>query len=67
MKFLTFLLSVALIASFLLVGVTASEYDPWCDLDDNGEIDIFDVVNVAVKYATTGDATKNVTVTNCLR
>jgi hypothetical protein len=39
-------------------------YDPWADLDDNGFIDIKDVSGVARLYGTTGDSTKNVTVTN---
>jgi len=34
---------------------TVSEYDPWCDLNGDGKIDIFDVVMVAGKYGTSGD------------
>jgi len=56
MKLITFTLSVVLIASFLLVGVTANEYDPWLDVNDDGEIDIFDVVKVAGAYGTNGTA-----------
>jgi hypothetical protein len=58
-------ISLALIAVLLLpavlVGVTASvsttgihDYDPWCDLDDDGDIDIFDIVDIANRYGTTG-------------
>lgn len=54
MKFRTLTFTGVLIASFLLVGVTASEYDPWLDVNDDGEIDIFDVVKVAGAYGTTG-------------
>jgi hypothetical protein len=46
-----------LLASSWLVGVTVSEsvYDPWCDLDEDGDIDIFDIVRMAGIYGTTGD------------
>lgn len=36
------------------MGVTASEYDPWLDNNDDGKIDIFDVVKVAGAYGTNG-------------
>jgi hypothetical protein len=56
--------SVLLLTPFL-IGLTASApYDPWYDLDENGKIDIFDVVRIAGTYGTTGDPGKNVTVTN---
>jgi len=35
-----------LITSLFLIGVTASEYDPWYDFDDDGDIDIFDIVDI---------------------
>jgi hypothetical protein len=45
----------------LLVGATSSvstagihDYDPWCDFDDDGDIDIFDIVEIANRYGTTG-------------
>jgi hypothetical protein len=54
-----------LLAPSLLVGLTASAtYDPWCDLDEDGKVSIFDVVQIAASYGTTGDPSKNVTVTN---
>ena len=43
-----------LITSLFLIGVTASEYDPWYDFDDDGDIDIFDIVDIAARYGTTG-------------
>lgn len=71
MKTTTLGLATFLLVSLFFVNATTSvsksgygEYDPWCDLNDNGVIDIFDVVNVAGKYATTGEPTRNVTVTN---
>ena len=39
----------------LLVGVTSSaEYDPWCDMDDNGLIDIVDLVSLAIRFGEEG-------------
>jgi hypothetical protein len=44
--------------------MTASQgvYDPWCDQDADGDIDIFDIVPAASAYGTTGDPTKEVMV-----
>jgi hypothetical protein len=54
MKTKTMLITV-LACSMLLVGITSSApYDPWCDLDDDGDIDIFDIVKMAGAYGTTG-------------
>jgi hypothetical protein len=39
-------------------------YDPWSDIDDSGKIDMKDIGNVAARFMTSGDSTKNVTVTN---
>ena len=48
-------LAATLLVSFLLVGTTAvNEYDPWADLDDDGDIDIYDIVDIAGRYGTTG-------------
>jgi hypothetical protein len=60
----TFLaLVVVLLAPMLLVAVSSSApYDPWSDLDENGKIDIFDLVKIAGAYATTGDPARNVTI-----
>ena len=51
------ILSIAILSSIWLVGVTSSVgvYDPWCDLDDNGVINIFDVVRLAGSYQTSGE------------
>lgn len=45
----------------LFIGVTSSpattstaEYDPWVDINDDGIIDIFDIVTLAVRYGATG-------------
>jgi hypothetical protein len=45
-----------LLASMLMVGLTSSaSYNPWYDLDDDGDIDIFDIVKIAKMYGTTGE------------
>jgi len=39
----------------LLVGVTSSaEYDPWCDINDDGLIDIVDIVSLAIRFGEEG-------------
>jgi hypothetical protein len=56
-QLITGILAIVLLASVGLVGVTSSVgvYDPWVDLDDNGKIDIFDVVRLAGAYSTSGE------------
>jgi hypothetical protein len=55
MKSITITLTILLIASFVLVGITSSTpYDPWYDFDDDGDIDIYDIVDIAGRYGTTG-------------
>jgi hypothetical protein len=39
-------------------------YDSWVDLNDNGEIDIYDAILFAQHFGTSGDPAKNVNVTN---
>jgi hypothetical protein len=41
-----------------------SEYDPWIDYNDDGKIDHKDLLQFASVYATSGDRTKDVFVTN---
>jgi len=40
------------------------EYDPWLDYNDDGIVDYRDINPAARAFGTTGDPTKNVTVTN---
>jgi len=55
MKRVTITLVVLLVAMFLFVGVTSSTpYDAWYDFDDDGDIDIYDIVDIAGRYGTTG-------------
>jgi len=58
---LTFCMTATL---FMILPTRSQEYDPWADLNEDGIIDIFDVVGVTGIYETTGDTTKNVTVAN---
>ncbi len=64
--FLSLVIGILLLASPFLIHLTASvgEYDPWLDTDDSGVIDMRDIGALARAFATTGDSTKNVTVTN---
>jgi hypothetical protein len=41
-----------------------SQYDPWCDINHDGKINILDVVAVTSRYGTTGDPALNINVTN---
>jgi len=55
MKMTTVILAAVLVFLLGLVGITSSApYDPWCDLDDDGDIDIFDIVKMAGAYGTSG-------------
>jgi hypothetical protein len=56
-----------LLTSLVFLAVTSSssqQYDPWVDFNEDGAIDIFDIVGVALAFGATGDPTKNVTITN---
>ena len=61
MKFFVFLL-ITVLSSAYCVGFTSSVSDcpptgycPWDDLDDDGDIDIFDIVDIAGRYGTSGE------------
>jgi hypothetical protein len=63
MKKITFASVCVLLTLTVLVRVSSSAtYDPWVDLDESGDVDIFDVVTLANSYQTTGDPTKNVVI-----
>ena len=59
------LLTFCLTATLFTIATTQSqEYDPWTDLNEDGKIDILDVVGMTSIYGTTGDSTKSVNVAN---
>jgi hypothetical protein len=60
----TFCLTAALFSIISVGSQGAREYDPWYDINDDGKIDLRDYFGVGLKYATSGDPAKNVTVTN---
>lgn len=39
-------------------------YDPWVDQDEDGDVDASDLYVLSQEYGTSGDSTKNVSVTN---
>jgi len=43
---------------------SGSDWDPWVDIKEDGTVDIYDAISLANAYGTSGDTTKNVTVTN---
>ena len=60
---------IAILATFCLTAslfmVSSSlGYDPWADINDDGKIDMKDIGYEARLFGTTGNSTKNVTVTN---
>jgi hypothetical protein len=65
-KIASLLLISIILGTVYIVELTVSYgvYDPWCDYDDDGDIDIYDATKIAGNYGTTGDPTKDVTVTN---
>ncbi|MCW3985229.1 MAG: hypothetical protein NWE91_02315 [Candidatus Bathyarchaeota archaeon] len=61
MKLTSLALLIILFSSMFLIGTTTSisprgvhDYDPWRDFDDDGDIDIYDIVDIAGRYGTTG-------------
>ena len=65
-------LGIIFLAPSFLVRISTSdftqcdpnEYSPWADGNEDGKIDIFDIVYVASKYNTNGCATKTLNITN---
>ena len=68
-------MTVAILATFCLTStlfmITISksqsgvgEYNPWADYNEDGVIDIFDIVPAATSFGTEGDSTRNVNVAN---
>lgn len=59
---LVFALAFCLAATLFIV--TSTGYDPWTDQDEDGDVDVTDLNVFAREYGSTGDPTKNVSVTN---
>lgn len=59
-----FALVLLTVASTPLSGQqTSGSYDPWLDYDENGIIDANELHSLGEAYGSSGDATKNITVT----
>jgi hypothetical protein len=56
------------IASMLMVipirSQSSGQYDPWLDINDDGRINMDEIVAATTAFGSTGDPTKNVNVTN---
>ncbi|MGB9694165.1 MAG: hypothetical protein ACPLYF_04915 [Fervidobacterium sp.] len=60
----TFCLTATLFTVVPIRSQNTGGYDPWKDLNDDGVIDSTDLGMLGTSWATTGDPTKNVNVTN---
>lgn len=63
--------AIALMASLFFMATAANpsqpnmlRYDPWMDANEDGKINVLDMVSLAGVYSSAGDPPKNVTVTN---
>ena len=61
---ITFCLTATLFTIIPTRSEQGSSYDPWKDLNDDGVVDSTDLGMLGTSWATTGDPTKNVNVTN---
>jgi len=61
---ITFCLTATLFTIVPAKSGNGSSYDPWKDLNDDGVVDSTDLGMLGTSWATTGDPTKNVNVTN---
>ena len=57
---LGFFLALTLYPTVVSVG----EYDPWSDINSDGKMRVDDILDVALRFGTNGDPTRNVTVVN---
>lgn len=59
-----FALALVICLTATLFIVTSTGYDPWVDQDEDGDVDATDLNVLAGEYGSTGNPTKNVSVTN---
>lgn len=59
-----FVLALVFCLTATLFVVASTGYDPWVDQDEDGDVDANDLYVLAGEYGSTGDPTKNVSVTN---
>ena len=52
---LMIIVSALLISASTSISTRSGDYDPWVDLDDDGDIDIFDIVAMAGIYGSEGE------------
>ncbi len=64
LKLANLILSITLLASPFLIGLTSSiaEYDPWADINNDGTIDIFDAIMLANAFGGSGEPTIKATI-----
>lgn len=54
----------SLFVSNTILAQTSGEYDPWLDYNEDGIVDVNDLHSLGFVYGSSGDSTKNVSVTN---
>ena len=54
--------ALILASPFVIQMTSSSRYDPWADLDEDGDVDIYDIVDIAGRYGTKGNSTREVNV-----
>jgi len=57
-------LSISIVVLTVIFAPLSLGYDPWVDYDEDGTIDVSDLSTLGQEYGTSGDQTKNVSVTN---
>jgi hypothetical protein len=57
---LTFCLAAVLLTAIPTRSQETLEYDPWKDINDDGKLDILDLVQISSQYGAQGNPTKNV-------
>jgi hypothetical protein len=61
---ITFCFIAAMFMAIPIRSQPSGQYDPWLDINDDGRINMDEIVASTTAFGATGDPTKNVTVTN---